>query len=71
MRKFAKFLENCLKFYSNFGWIGVYAIFLPVYFEQDSSFINYGRDILSIKKTTRCYFKGTWKQRDKWFDSKF
>ena len=57
-----KWIYRMLTLLQNFGWRGLYAILLPVYWRQDVEFKNNGYDILSIRDNTGSYFYGTWKQ---------
>jgi len=54
-----KKIERILYVYNRWGWKAFYCIFFPVHWTQDSSFVNNGYDILTIKDTTkRSYFTG-------------
>jgi len=43
----------------HYGWIFIPAHIFRVYFQQDSSFINNGYDIMSFSSNGKHYFYGT------------
>ena len=69
MRTIAGKIGRMLIFFESFGWLGIYALFFPVNFQQDSRMKNNGDDILSFPVDHRGYFSGTWKQfnEQKWW----
>jgi len=51
-----------LEDFNRWGWSGIYAYFFPVYWTQDSNFVNDGYDLLSLKWNNTFYFYGTKRQ---------
>jgi len=63
MKMIAGKIADVFRFYNRYGWKGVYSIFFKVYWTQDTSFINCGNDIPTLKQGTRSYMKGTYRER--------
>jgi hypothetical protein len=60
-----KFLYQLLDPIVKWGFKWIYALFFPVYWQQDIEVKNNGYDIISIKKSKNFYFFGTvreWRQ---------
>lgn len=62
-------LQKIVNHYSYFGfWMGLLVLVLPMCWEQDTRLINDGKDIIHFRDKSRCYFRGTLRQRNKWIN---
>jgi hypothetical protein len=70
--KIIKYIISFLKVIDNHGVLGLLTYFIPVYWEQDSKFVNNGQDLFFFrrKNSEHCYFRGTYSQRNKAWQGK-
>jgi len=62
MKKSFLLISKMTKFFACYGWKGIYSLFFPVKWIQDSTITNYGYDIIILKRTREGYFYGTYHQ---------
>ena len=68
-RTMLKHIISILKWFEIYGFKGIVSLVLPVYWSQDTEFVdrfvNDGYDVITFKQNGRSYFKGTYFQRMK------
>ncbi len=63
-------MKKLLDIYLKFGWLGILAFVIPVYWTQDTQLKHNGYDILSLCRGKHSYSHGTWQSEKRYWRKK-